>query len=1424
MSYAEKLKSPRRSRDKFKLAIVLVMGFVVLGTTAAGLRQWQRDRGASGGLKAGLKAYNHQQWEEAATNLGRYLAVEQDDVPILLKYAEAQLKIWPLRRNTVQQAIAAYRAVLRIDKDNSEAAVRLAETYLKMRAPGEAELIARRQVETNPDPELRRFLALALAGQRKFYEAATELKNIIEEHPDQVLAYETLGQLTEQSAAGGENFPDQPAHWFDLAVENNPSTALAYMIRAAFHLRNNDAPTAKADLEQAEKQDLSDPAVRLRLAREFINTNDLDKSEKHLAAMQEATPTDPTFWQTWAQLALKSRAQEKMLKIAEAGLKELSCYPWAFMSTAAELFIRGGQLDRASDCISKMRQKNMNPDVVAYLEGLVASEKGQLFEAVKCWRRAVEEAMIPTNTGRRRDPPGQVRLALASALSRFGDTESALAQLRTLVSEKPNFLDGRLALVRLLAQTGNWAETRQHARTATQLAPENLEAALYHLQARIHLLPTRSMDQNSQLWQRIEEDLAMWENATNGAVDVKFLQLQLAMRGGNLTDAEALVAQLKKDHPPQVRIAMAEADLVAAQDKTNEAIRILQQTIREFPEAVEPVKCLASLLAQQGNHKQSEETIKDALARVGQPIALRHLGLLLAESYTLRGRPDKAYRFLQTHTEELPDDIPIKRRLLVCKEVIEDPGRTQQLIEEIKSLEGEDGWQWRYEQARLWTRADDFKDRYPQIISLLQKNLLTNANDQGSRLLLGAAYEQAGELQLAVSTYRDALNRSPDDIRMINPTVAALYKAHEHDEAEEILSRISQEKLLYRPQLQSLRLQSFIRRGELSSASDILQDLLASDPNNQAVRFSLALLQMRQNEFDHAGKLLAELRAQDPNSLPVIGAQIQLNIYQNKPEEALTLCNEVVNNLDNASAHILRAKAHAMLKQTDKAIEDFGRAIAAEPNNAEAWVARSDFYGASGRLIEAVADIQQALFLAPDNIQVQRRAISLFLVRHRRSGRENLSQGRIILDKALESSPDDIELQLLKARYLLLAEGTAPAIENAKQILEKIAADRPETTEAWVLLGEILLSQQHSGKAVDAALRGLAHRPSDKRLLLLKARAEAARSPILAIPTLKELCRTHPNDADIAVYLADTYAKVGETEKAVNLLKEHLAFCKDTGQERKARVGLAVALYQNGNKADARREFDSLLRSAPDDPAPLLAHARLLKDNKLWAQLTQKITEWSHKHPEDSPSGAPRANTLLTIASDLASTQDSRAKEISEGLLRRILDRDPNNLTAMNTLAVLLQMTAHSAESARLYQRILELRSDNVVAINNLAWIMCEEQSNFQQALELTNKGLTMAPQYIDLIDTRGVVYYRLGKLDRAVQDFTTCIKLYPSTAPPAVSSRFHLARAFAKLGQANRAIEHLNQALDLDSRVGGLSAADAAEARNLLEQLRGGS
>ena len=188
---------PKRSFN-WKFVIVLVLAFAVMAITAYTLRQWNRGNRAATALELGSKAYEQGNWKDAADNLGRYISVMPDDVSVLLKYADAQLNIRPLKRNNVKQTINAYRQVLRKEKGDPKITEKLIEIYLQMNTPAEAEFIARESLKISQTPKIRRMLAMILIRQGMFKEASSELNLTVEKYPEEILAYEALAQLAEQ--------------------------------------------------------------------------------------------------------------------------------------------------------------------------------------------------------------------------------------------------------------------------------------------------------------------------------------------------------------------------------------------------------------------------------------------------------------------------------------------------------------------------------------------------------------------------------------------------------------------------------------------------------------------------------------------------------------------------------------------------------------------------------------------------------------------------------------------------------------------------------------------------------------------------------------------------------------------------------------------------------------------------------------------------------------------------------------------------------------------------------------------------------------------------------------------------------------------------------------------------------------------------
>ncbi len=360
---------------------------------------------------------------------------------------------------------------------------------------------------------------------------------------------------------------------------------------------------------------------------------------------------------------------------------------------------------------------------------------------------------------------------------------------------------------------------------------------------------------------------------------------------------------------------------------------------------------------------------------------------------------------------------------------------------------------------------------------------------------------------------------------------------------------------------------------------------------------------------------------------------------------------------------------------------------------------------------------------------------------------------------------------------------------------------------------------------MDAVLRGLAENPENRRLLLLKAQAESRRSPALAIPTLKGLVDQDPNDISLLSQLAHAYVQSERPQEALRTLRQYLA--TQTGSARKqGQIALASVLYQTGASDEAAAIFNELVQAEPDNASLRTIWAGHLAAGTHWAELRSLLADWTARHPNDVT--VPGA-----VAQELIARATPEGLVMATELLQADVERQPESASSYYLLAQAATMAGRTDEAISLNQKTLELDPNNVVAINNLAWLLCEEQGQCRRALELANRGLGIRPEYIDLIETRGVIHYHLGNMDEAVRDLNRSIELYPDNAVALAVTHYHLARVYARMGRRAEAVEHVERALALHRRSEQstdpgqqkslLSERDRTDAQRLLDQLQKG-
>ena len=113
-------------------------------------------------------------------------------------------------------------------------------------------------------------------------------------------------------------------------------------------------------------------------------------------------------------------------------------------------------------------------------------------------------------------------------------------------------------------------------------------------------------------------------------------------------------------------------------------------------------------------------------------------------------------------------------------------------------------------------------------------------------------------------------------------------------------------------------------------------------------------------------------------------------------------------------------------------------------------------------------------------------------------------------------------------------------------------------------------------------------------------------------------------------------------------------------------------------------------------------------------------------------------------------------------------------------------MKSDFATAAQQYKLVLELRPDDALALNNLAWASGELKD--PKAIEYAREADRLVPNNPAILDTLGVLLVANGQTKQGIESLQKATSLAPDT--PAI--RLNLARALLKDGQKEAAKKEL--------------------------------
>jgi len=371
-----------------------------------------------------------------------------------------------------------------------------------------------------------------------------------------------------------------------------------------------------------------------------------------------------------------------------------------------------------------------------------------------------------------------------------------------------------------------------------------------------------------------------------------------------------------------------------------------------------------------------------------------------------------------------------------------------------------------------------------------------------------------------------------------------------------------------------------------------------------------------------------------------------------------------------------------------------------------------------------------------------------------------------ILKEREDFLPALIQLALLDAR-----EGNGPAV--VKQ-LEHARTAHPKSLEPRMLLARYHLSASRPEKVAALFADMDEEQKNVPQVLELVALAQLTMNEHGdAQYTLEQLMKTSPESAALHHMMAQAASGAGQSKRSVEALNNALEFDENY---LPSRIALARIALRTEDIPEFDRHLKKLEELAPENPEVLLLRAAAAKRD---GDGTKAV-----KFAEQAFETAPATATLLALSLHKESLGN---KEEALALYQQWLDEHPEDIAVRLVIANRLGVANRETEARLQYEEVVRIDEDNVLALNNLAWYIRDEDP--EKALVYARRASTLEKESSAVLDTLAVVEYTNKQYVQAKRSVQRALKLTPNNP----SMRYHKAMILAALEDNANALKILD-------------------------------
>lgn len=351
---------------------------------------------------------------------------------------------------------------------------------------------------------------------------------------------------------------------------------------------------------------------------------------------------------------------------------------------------------------------------------------------------------------------------------------------------------------------------------------------------------------------------------------------------------------------------------------------------------------------------------------------------------------------------------------------------------------------------------------------------------------------------------------------------------------------------------------------------------------------------------------------------------------------------------------------------------------------------------------------------------------------------------------------------------------------KAIELLEALLKKNKKYYPAWSLKARLHATDEQLDIALDTIDDALDQYPNDKAFTILKARLLIKKKQVpKARDVFKQLAKSHPQDAHILLPLALTHIELEEYDKAQTVLTQIFA----------TRQLISEAHYYLGRIAQHNKELDQAVKhylSVQGGREYLAAQNSIMQ-----IYLKQGDAPAALKHVRKQRVRDPQ-NQQAYFLMEVELLNRSGQFEESLLVLNDALSAYTDNTELRYSRAMVSEKLGNYDQLESDLAYIIDKDPDNATALNALGYTLADRSRRLEDALTYIKKARDLAPKDPAIIDSLGWVYYRLGRMQEALDLLQQAYALFPDGEVAA-----HLGEVLWAMGKKEKAVEIWEKALE---------------------------